>query len=67
MARHDYDLPADYEHRIEEGTMSEWYTRERTKRRALKQDTQFEREFTGLRSRIERVLGAAKETVKVTR
>jgi hypothetical protein len=67
MARHDYDLPADYEHRIEEGTMSEWYTQERAKRQALKQETRFKREFTDARSRIERVLEAAKETVKVTR
>jgi len=67
MARHDYDLPADYEQRIEEGTMSEWYTQERAKRQALRQHTNFEREFTGLRDRIERVIAAASETVKIRR
>ena len=67
MARHDYDLPVDYEKRVEEGTMSEWYTRERAKRQALKQQTNFESEFTGLRRRIERMIAAASETVKVRR
>jgi len=67
MARHDYDLPADYEKRIAEGTMSEWYTQERAKRQALKQDTNFEREFVGLRTRLERVIAAASETVKIQR
>jgi hypothetical protein len=67
MARHDYDLPADYEQRIEDGTMSEWYTQERAKRQALRQNTNFEREFTGLRDRIERVIAAASETVKIER
>ena len=67
MPRHDYDLPADYEKRVEEGTMSEWYTRERAKRQALRQETNFERGFTNLRSRIERVIAAASETVKIER
>jgi hypothetical protein len=67
MARHDYDLPADYEQRVEDGTMSEWYTQERAKRQALRQETNFEREFTGLRDRIERVIGAASETVNLRR
>jgi hypothetical protein len=67
MVRHDYDLPVDYEKRIQEGTMSEWYTQERAKRRALKQDTNFEREFTGLRESIERPLAAASETVDIER
>jgi len=67
MTRHDYDLPADYEKRVAEGTMSEWYTQERAKRQALRQDTNFEREFNGLRNSIERVLAAAKETVTVER
>jgi hypothetical protein len=67
MARHDYDLPVDYEKRVEEGTMSEWYTRERAKRQALRQQTNFESEFTGLRRRIERTMAAASETVKVRR
>jgi hypothetical protein len=67
MARHDYDLPADYEQRIAEGTMSDWYTQERTKRQALNQETNFEREFTGLRNSIERLLAAASETVKIRR
>jgi hypothetical protein len=67
MARHDYDLPVDYEKRVEEGTMSEWYTRERAKRQALRQQTNFESEFTGLRRRIERTIAAASETVKVRR
>ena len=67
MARHDYDLPQDYEKRIEEGTMSEWYTQERAKRQALRQNTNFESEFTGLRRRIERTIAAASETVKVRR
>lgn len=39
MARHDYDLPPDYEQRIEDGTMSEWYEEERCRRRAKQQDT----------------------------
>ena len=67
MARHDYDLPADYEKRVEEGTMSEWYTQERAKRQALRQETNFEREFTGLRDRIERLIAAASETVPIER
>ena len=67
MARHDYDLPADYEQRIAEGTMSDWYTQERAKRQALKQDTNFEREFLGLRDSIERLVAAASETVKMER
>ena len=67
MVRHDYDLPADYEQRIEEGTMSEWYTQERAKRQALRQQTNFEREFTGLRNSIERVIAAASETVPIER
>ena len=67
MARHDYDLPADYEQRVAEGTMSDWYTQERAKRQALKQDTNFEREFEGLRDSIERLVTAASETVKIKR
>ena len=67
MARHDYDLPADYEKRIAEGTMSDWYTQERAKRQALKQDTNFEREYLGLRHRVERLVEAAAETVPVDR
>jgi len=67
MARHDYDLPADYEQRIAEGTMSDWYTQERAKRQALQQDTNFEREFLGLRDSIERLVSAASETVKIER
>jgi len=65
MARHDYDLPADYEKKVEEGTMSEWYTQERNKRQAMRQETNFEREFTGLRDRLERIIEAASETVKI--
>jgi len=67
MVRHDYDLPVDYEKRIEEGTMSEWYTRERARRQALRQETNFKREYTGLRERFERMLAAASETVKIER
>jgi hypothetical protein len=67
MVRHDYDLPVDYEKRIEEGTMSEWYTQERARRQALRQETNFEREFTSVRDRIERLLAAASETVKIER
>ena len=67
MARHDYDLPADYEQRIADGTMSDWYTQERAKRQALKQDTNFEREFLGLRDSLERLVSAASETVKIER
>jgi len=67
MARHDYDLIADYEKRIAEGTMSDWYTQERAKRQALKQDTNFEREFLGLRDSLERLVSAASETVKIER
>jgi len=39
MARHDYDLPADYEQRVEDDTMSEWYTEERARRQAKRQGT----------------------------
>lgn len=39
MARHDYDLPPDYKQRIEEGTMSDWYTQQRAKRQVASQDT----------------------------
>jgi len=67
MARHDYDLPADYEQRVEDGTMSDWYTQERAKRQALRQETNFEREFVGLRNSIERLVAAASETVKIKR
>jgi len=67
MARHDYELPADYEQRVEDGTMSEWYTRERNLRQARRQDTNFEREFLGLRDRVERVIEAAAETVPIER
>lgn len=67
MVRHDYDLPVDYEKRIEEGTMSEWYTQERARRQALRQETNFERKFTSVRDRIERLLAAASETVKIER
>jgi hypothetical protein len=67
MARHDYDLPTDYEQRVEDGTMSEWYTQERAKRQALRQETTFERKFTGLRGRLERLVAAASETVDIRR
>lgn len=67
MTRHDYDLPADYEQRVEDGTMSDWYTQERAKRQALRQETNFEREFRGLRDRIERLIAAASETVDIRR
>ena len=67
MARHDYDLPADYEQRIADGTMRDWYTQERAKRQALQQDTNFEQEFVGLRDSIERLVAAASETVKIER
>ena len=67
MTRHDYDLPMDYEKRIAEGTMSDWYTQERAKRQALQQETDFEREFLGLRDSIERLLSTANETVKLER
>jgi len=67
MARHDYDLPRDYEQRIEEGTMAEWYTQERAKRQALRQRTAFERHFERSRSRIERIIAAAAETVRLKR
>lgn len=67
MARHDYDLPADYEQRVENGTMSEWYTQERAKRQALRQETAFQKEYEGLRGRIERILEAASETVELKR
>lgn len=39
MARHDYDLPADYEQRVEDGTMCEWYEEERDRRMVKMQDT----------------------------
>jgi len=67
MTRHDYDLPMDYEKRIAEGTMSDWYTQERAKRQALKQDTNFEREYLGLRDRVKRLIEAAAETVPIER
>ena len=67
MARHDYDLPADYEARVEEGTMSEWYTQERVKRQALRQDTNFEEQFLGLRDKLERLIVAASKTVEIRR
>ena len=67
MSRHDYNLPADYEKRVQEGTMSDWYTQERAKRQALQQDTNFRRKFKGLRERFQRVIAAASETVDVRR
>lgn len=67
MPRHDYDLPADYEQRVQNGTMSEWYTQERAKRQALRQQTNFQQEYEGLRGRIERILEAASETVELRR
>lgn len=36
MARHDYDLPPDYEKRVAEGTMVDWFTRERCRRQATR-------------------------------
>jgi hypothetical protein len=54
MARHDYDLPPDYHKRIEEGTMSEWYTAERCRRQAMRQDTNFESNWEKLKARIKR-------------
>lgn len=45
--RHDYDLPADYDQRVADGTMVDWYTQERCRRQAMNQDTAF-------RDRVER-------------
>jgi len=56
MPRHDYDLPPDYEKRIEEGTMSDWYEAERCRRQALRQDTNFERHYEEAQGRIKRKL-----------
>lgn len=67
MPRHDYDLPHDYEQRVAEGTMTEWYTQERAKRQALRQATNFERKTETLRRRVKRRLKAAAETVPVRR
>jgi hypothetical protein len=67
MTRHDYDLPADYEKRVDEGTMSDWYTAERCRRRAMAQETNFERHFEQSTGRIEQVIEAAAETVPVDR
>lgn len=53
MARHDYDLPPDYEQRIEEGTMSDWYTQQRNRRQAKRQNT-LDRNQTGLLRRAAR-------------
>jgi len=54
MARHDYDLPADYEKRIEEGTMSEWYEKERHKRQVMRQETPHTRNVESALERIKR-------------
>jgi len=68
MARHDYDLPPDYEKRIEEGTMSEWYEEERVRRRAMKQDTLPRDNASWLRRAVQSVkrrVKARAETVDV--
>ena len=67
MTRHDYDLPADYEQRAEDGDMVDWYTAERCRRQALRQDTRWSDEATSLRDRVERIVEAAAETVPVER
>lgn len=36
MPRHDYDLPYDYDARVAEGSMVDWYTRERCRRQATR-------------------------------
>jgi type II secretory ATPase GspE/PulE/Tfp pilus assembly ATPase PilB-like protein len=54
MARHDYDIPADYEKRVEEGTMSEWYEKERNKRQVMRQDTSHSKEVNSALERIKR-------------
>lgn len=69
MARHDYDLPPDYEKRVEEGTMSEWYDKERNKRRVMKQDTTHQKQVESALKRLKRkassrsIVGKLKELV----
>jgi len=67
MSRYDYDLPADYEQRVEEGTISDWYTVERCRWQAMRQETNFERHFSESRSRIGRIIEAAAGTVPIER
>lgn len=54
MARHDYDLPEDYEKRVEEGTMCEWYTQERNKRQMMRQKLPHTRRVKSALDRIKR-------------
>lgn len=63
MARHDYDLPQDYEKRVEEGTMSKWYSEERARRRAAKQDTKIFNLIEAAWERYKRRAEASSETI----
>jgi len=69
MARHDYDLPPDYEQRIKEGTMSDWYTQQRAKRQVARQGT-LDRAEVGLLRRaarsVTRRVKAKAETVSLS-
>lgn len=66
MARHDYNLPQDYEKRVEEGTMSDWYREERARRRAAKQDTKIFNLIEKAWERYKRRAKANSQTVDLT-
>lgn len=65
--RHDYELPSDYERRVEAGEMVEWYTRERTRRQAMRQDTPWSRLVEAAVEREERRRSARPGTTSVDR
>ena len=61
----DYDLPPDYEARVAEGTMSEWYTRERCRRMAVRQDNPAIDHLERIAQRYNRRIGARSETISL--
>lgn len=64
MGPTDYDLPDDYEQRVEDGTMSEWYTQERARRQAMNQKTTFSKHVEREQERL-RFLQRIRKYVKL--
>jgi hypothetical protein len=65
--RHDYDLPADYERRVEAGEMVNWYTRDRVRRQAQSQETAWRRRADAAAERRRRRHEARSDTTSVDR
>ena len=62
----DYDLPPDYEARVEEGTMAEWYTRERCRRMAMRQGSPAVDHLERIAERYDRRIGSRSMTVELS-